>query len=123
MEIVWEYTDSPVTNFYTSVGSGAQRLPNGNTLVCEASTGRFFEVTTSGEMCWEYVVPFYYVNPRSTYGRTSMTFRCHRYGPDYPALQGKKLDPVLVDIFLGMVKKGQLDGDVEWHGHSQQNTV
>jgi putative nucleotidyltransferase with HDIG domain len=37
--------------------------------------------------------------------------------------KGNKLDPVLVDIFLGMVKKGQLDGDIEWHGHSQQNTV
>jgi hypothetical protein len=31
----------------------AQRLPNGNTLINEASFGRFFEVTPQGETVWE----------------------------------------------------------------------
>src|SRR5262245_13523024 len=37
----------------------AQRLPNGNTLVCESSFGRFFEVTKDGEIVSEYVNPFF----------------------------------------------------------------
>jgi hypothetical protein len=37
----------------------AQRLPNGNTLVCESSFGRFFEVTKDGEIVWEYVNLFF----------------------------------------------------------------
>ena len=37
----------------------AQRLPNGNTLIAESSFGRFFEVTTEGEIVWEYVNPFF----------------------------------------------------------------
>jgi hypothetical protein len=34
--------------------SNAQRLPNGNTLICEADFGRLFEVTAQGELVWEY---------------------------------------------------------------------
>jgi len=34
--------------------SGMQRLPNGNTLICEADVGRIFEVTNCGEVVWEY---------------------------------------------------------------------
>jgi hypothetical protein len=37
----------------------AQRLPNGNTLITEASFGRFFEVTKEGEIVWDYVNPFF----------------------------------------------------------------
>jgi hypothetical protein len=34
--------------------SGMQRLPNGNTLICEADPGRVFEVTPAGKVVWEY---------------------------------------------------------------------
>jgi hypothetical protein len=40
--------------FFSSLMSGAQRLPNGNTLITEADVGRIFEVTMSGEVVWEY---------------------------------------------------------------------
>ncbi len=53
-EIVWEYKAPEPTDFYTRGGGSAQRLPNGNTLISESSTGRAFEVTTDGEIVWEF---------------------------------------------------------------------
>ncbi len=38
---------------------GAQRLKNGNTLICEGLWGRFFEVTRDKEIVWEYILPFF----------------------------------------------------------------
>ena len=59
----------------------AQRLPNGNTLVCESSYGRFFEVTQEGEIVWEYVNPFFgrpfFAGPPNTEG--NLVFRALRY--------------------------------------------
>ena len=40
----WRYQSSPKTAFYSQVVSGAERLPNGNTLVCEGVGGHFFEI-------------------------------------------------------------------------------
>jgi hypothetical protein len=37
----------------------AQRLANGNTLLCESVFGRVFEVTLEGYVCWEYVSPHF----------------------------------------------------------------
>jgi plastocyanin len=37
--------------------SGAQRLPNGNTLVCAGETGRVIEFTPAGEVAWEFLSP------------------------------------------------------------------
>lgn len=53
--IVWEYSDRPKTNFYSSYISGVDPCPNGNVLVCEGQTGRIFQVTRSGEVVWEYI--------------------------------------------------------------------
>ncbi len=38
--------------------SGAQRLSNGNTLVCAGETGRVIEFTPAGEVAWEFLSPF-----------------------------------------------------------------
>lgn len=61
--IVWEYNASMSglyhTTFYSAFISGAQRLPNGNTLILEGASGRFFEVTQEGEIVWEYINPFF----------------------------------------------------------------
>jgi arylsulfotransferase ASST len=58
-EIAWTYQDRPVTNFFAPRMGNAQRLPNGNTFVNEATFGRFFEVTREGEVVWEYVNPYF----------------------------------------------------------------
>ncbi|MCP4154202.1 MAG: hypothetical protein GY757_41130, partial [bacterium] len=54
----WTYIASPSSDFYASHISGAQRLPDGNTLICNGTAGTFFEVTADGETVWEYVSPY-----------------------------------------------------------------
>lgn len=90
-KIVWEYKSDPPTDFYTPVMGGCQRLPNGNTLICESLTGRIFEVTYEGKIVWEFVNPFYSWGYHL--GWINCIFRAHRYGPNYGGLQGRDLDP------------------------------
>ena len=54
-EPVWTYTAPERTTFYSSHVSGAQRLPNGNTLICSGGQAWFFEVDPAGKTVWEYV--------------------------------------------------------------------
>ena len=55
--IVWTYQADPVDNFFSEWRGSAQRLPNGNTLICEADRGRVFEVTAEGQIVWEFWNP------------------------------------------------------------------
>jgi hypothetical protein len=62
----------------------AQRLWNGNTLVCESAFGRLFEVTPDGRLVWEYVIPFFDEYPDDgsrnyAPGPQNSCFRAHRY--------------------------------------------
>jgi hypothetical protein len=93
-EIVWEYTDPTPINFYSPLISGAQRLPNGNTVICEGMKGRFFEVTMKGEIVWEYINPIAVRDTvRGQWGDSNAVFRVHRYAPDFSGLKGKDLNP------------------------------
>jgi len=56
-DLVWEYEKKDQPRFYSDRISGVQRLPNGNTLICEGSTGRIFEVTPEKNIVWEYIYP------------------------------------------------------------------
>jgi hypothetical protein len=47
----------PTSNFYTSEVGGAQRLPNGNTLITEGIKGNLFEVTSTRELVWRCINP------------------------------------------------------------------
>jgi Arylsulfotransferase (ASST) len=51
----WMYTADPPQSFIAGVISGAERLTNGDTLICDGVAGRFFEVTPTGTTVWEYV--------------------------------------------------------------------
>lgn len=89
-EIVWAYKADPPSDFYTAACGGAERQPNGNTVIIESDSGRMFEVTHEGEIVWEYVYPRYvhYI------GRfTNRIWRVHRYPADYAGLKGRDLDP------------------------------
>lgn len=93
-KVEWEYHAADAPSFYSPICSGNQRLPNGNTFVCEATKGRFFEVTPGKEIVWEYFSPFSIPRPSYfgwTLGRT--VFQAHRYGVNYPGLQGRELAP------------------------------
>ena len=57
-DLIWSYTADPPTSFYASYISGAQRLPNGNTLICDGPKGRFFEITPDYMIVWEYINPY-----------------------------------------------------------------
>jgi hypothetical protein len=77
-EIVWRYIDQSVFEFFSPYISGAQRLGNGNTLICEGCHGRIFEVTAAGEVVWEYVSPHFFDEP-GVLGLNNWVFRAFRY--------------------------------------------
>lgn len=97
--IVWEYKDESPLHFNASFMSGCQRLPNGNTLICEGTTGRFFEITPDKELVWEYVNPIYAMG-EPVVGYNNIVFRAHRYGLDFLGFKGKTLDPDLFELAL-----------------------
>ncbi len=98
-QIVWMYGSRSGQNFFSHIGSGAQRLPNGNTLICADTEGHIFEVTADGELVWEYI------NPVTTDGEIvaemidappmhNPVFRAFRYSADHPAFKGRTLTPM-----------------------------
>ncbi len=95
-QIVWMYYSKNNTAFFSHIGSSAQRLPNGNTLICSDTDGHIFEVTSDGTLVWDFVNPV-----TKAYGilsvepdalpMTNQVFRAYRYGTDYMGLAGKTL--------------------------------
>ncbi len=77
-EIVWQYTDQSLYEFFSPYISGAPRLANGNTLICEGCHGRIFEVARAGEVVWEYVNPHFAHAPGAP-GLNNWVFRAFRY--------------------------------------------
>jgi hypothetical protein len=78
-QIVWKYQEKREYEFFSPRISNAQRLPNGNTLICEGDFGRFFEVTREGEVVWEYVNPYF---GEGSNGLNNRVFRAYRYGAE-----------------------------------------
>jgi len=54
---VWSYSAPKKSDFYSFFISGAQRLPNGNTLICSGASGTVFEVGPKNEVVWKYANP------------------------------------------------------------------
>ena len=82
-EVVWEYEGDPPTSFFSGHISGAERLSNGNTLICSGEKGRVFEVTPGKEIVWEYEYP-------------KELFRATRVSKDSSFLASKTLIPITV---------------------------
>ena len=53
----WSYSAPKRIDLYAPFISGAQRLANGDTLICSGTNGTVFEVTPRGETVWKYVNP------------------------------------------------------------------
>ncbi|MGK0204705.1 MAG: hypothetical protein ACI9S9_003790, partial [Planctomycetota bacterium] len=51
---VWSFAEP---GFYSSFVSSAQRLANGNTLICSGAQSRLFEVDASGQTVWSHQHP------------------------------------------------------------------
>jgi hypothetical protein len=67
----WSYT---AAGFFSNHLGGNQRLPNGNTLIVESTSGYLFEVTPEGVVVWSYA-------------RGGEIPRALRYPPDHPFLK------------------------------------
>jgi hypothetical protein len=84
-EQCWRYITPNPTDMYSDICSSAQRLPNGNTLICSASQGLFLEVTNEKEIIWEYN------NPYPSWFIQKSVSEIIRYPLDYPGLQNLRL--------------------------------
>ncbi len=94
----WTYNATPPSDFYSPNLSGVQRLPNGNTLICDGRKGAIFEITANKEIVWEYFSPVRIATGPINQGTPldnvpTDLFRAYRYGVDYPAFEGKELIP------------------------------
>ncbi|MFV1980597.1 MAG: T9SS type A sorting domain-containing protein, partial [Rhodothermia bacterium] len=97
-DFVWSYEATPQTDFIGRALSGAQRLPNGNTLVCNGAQGTVFEVTPGGTEVWRWVSPVITGGTIVTQGTvvvefTNLVFKCDHYPGDSGALAGRDLPP------------------------------
>jgi hypothetical protein len=54
---LWSYTAPNKKDFYSFFISGAERLPNGDTLIDSGSSGVVFEITPAGETVWKFANP------------------------------------------------------------------
>ncbi len=78
-KLVWQSPDPKAgRKHYSYHLAGAERLRNGNTLVCDGANGRFFQMTKDGQIVWEYVNPFI-ASPKYQ----GAVFKAHFYRPDY----------------------------------------
>ena len=75
--IVWEYAAERRVEFFTKKRGSAQRLANGNTLLCEADRGRAFEVTPAGAVVWSFANPLE-TNPDASSRRRRRFYRFWR---------------------------------------------
>ena len=101
-EVVWDYGSGDPehwanwwgrkrpNSFHTAILGNCQRLPNGNTLVCEGMTGRIFEVNPGCEIVWEFSNPLPAYEPYPAQTRSHMVCTAYRYGMEYKGLR----DPI-----------------------------
>ena len=107
----WTYTAKRPKTFYALLGSGAQRLPNGNTLITDGSKGTVFQITPDGTTVWKYINPTLrdgtllhqgdgipiQDTKQTPYGPLHILknelYIVEWYPPDYPGLQKLDLTP------------------------------
>ena len=97
-QVVWKYSSKNNTTFYSTIGSSAQRLANGNTFICSMNDGHFFEVAPGDtNIVWEYISPVTRGGIKKikvdNYPTYNAAFRAYRYSKDHPAFAGKDLSP------------------------------
>lgn len=100
--LTWTYAATPPSSMYSEAISGAQRLPNGNTLMCDGVHGILSEVTSAAEIVWRYVCPVVQTGPLLQ-GQTpglddrghqyNAVFKVRRYAKSHPGLLGRDLTP------------------------------
>ncbi len=91
----WTFVADPPELLNAKNLSGAQRQPNGNTLICAGATGDAWEVTADGTLVWRYVCPVNAGGPvaQGSVPFNNQLFRLPRYLPTHPGLSGRILLP------------------------------
>jgi hypothetical protein len=96
-QVVWSFSTKSNLTVFSQIGCSAQRLPNGNTLICADTEGYILEVTPEGEAVWDYIVPVTKSGAVLTIGdnlpMVNSIFRAYRFSPSDPAFSGRTLTP------------------------------
>lgn len=96
-QIVWSYSSKSSHAMFSHIGSSAQRLPNGNTLICADTEGHILEVTSAGDVVWEYINPVTSDGilklKRDNWPMYNSIFRAFRIATNDVALAGRTLVP------------------------------
>jgi len=103
---VWEFGPSQGKSgsFYCTHISACQRLPNGNTLICQGPLAIVIEVTPKGEEVWRYVSPVCSTESMVIFARQGgqriapagcsfSLFRATKYGREFEGFKGRALEP------------------------------
>lgn len=96
----YSYSDQSVSPspFFSNIVSSAQRLPNGNILVCAGRDGEVFEIDAFENIVWEYINPINNLNGTvASQGDPApsgnILFRAIKYAPEFSAFDGRDLTP------------------------------
>jgi len=88
----WSGNTFDGTVFYSQFMGGVNMLPNGNLIICEAMTGRFFEVDPTGNIVWHYQNPDKdFIYSQGTVPNSSWSYKVKKYDPAHPAFVGKDM--------------------------------
>ncbi len=87
-KMMWEHKARPWQGMYSAFMSSCQRLPGGNTLICEAMEGKIWEVNADGQVAWEFVNPADPIH-HSHYGKNRYIPKALRYGPEFIGFDGR----------------------------------
>ncbi len=99
-----EITTNNPLNLYSQAMGSAQRLVNGNTLICEANTGRILEIEPyNNDIVFEYINPVDNNGPvaqGTVLSGTNSIFQAIKYSPDFSGFSGHDLisgDPIEIN--------------------------
>ncbi len=93
--LYWTYSAIVPSSFFAQSMGSAQPLINGNTIICEATTGDFFEIDSTANTVWNYVNPVETTGliTQGTAPTSNQSFRCIYYPITYSGFAGHTLLP------------------------------
>lgn len=118
----WTYKGNVTDSLYSENISGAQRLQNGNTIICSGTVGEFLEVTSAGEIVWKYICPvdqfgaitqgnLPHVDSVRAGELMNSVFRVYKYPLNYFAFSGRDLTPGnFVELYSTEVSEKLVNG-------------
>lgn len=107
-DFVYADNSASPSPFLSNTLSSANRLPNGNILICEGINGEIFEINAQKETVWKYINPVHSsTGIRATQGEelpnVRTLFRATKYAINYPAFEGRDLTPgIPIELNFGI---------------------